>query len=180
MQLEIVLGNITAMKVDAIVNAANSSLLGGGGVDRAIHRAAGTALLRECRRLGGCNTGEAKLTKGYRLPAPYVIHAVGPVWQGGGEGEADLLRSCYQNALRIATNAQLKSIAFPAISTGVYHYPLSEAARIAIESTIDFLDQAPGCSLESIYFVCFNKVTYTAYSNIIAAKTPLESISIIG
>ncbi|MBJ6802364.1 O-acetyl-ADP-ribose deacetylase [Geomonas propionica] len=153
-KVEIVQGDITKVAVDAIVNAANSSLLGGGGVDGAIHRAAGPELLAECRTLGGCPTGEAKITKGYRLPARHVIHTVGPVWHGGGRGEAELLRSCYRNCFRLAHDNQLASIAFPAISTGVYGYPKRPACRIALEEAKAALAQYP--ELQKIIFTAFS------------------------
>jgi O-acetyl-ADP-ribose deacetylase (regulator of RNase III) len=153
-RLEICVADITTLKVDAIVNAANRSLLGGGGVDGAIHRAAGPELLVECRALGGCATGAAKITRGHRLPASHVIHAVGPVWNGGGEGEAELLASCYRTALDLTAAHRLASIAFPAISTGIYRFPPDHAARIAVGTVAAEL-AAPSRSISRVVFCCF-------------------------
>jgi O-acetyl-ADP-ribose deacetylase len=153
-RLEICVADITTLNVDAIVNAANQSLLGGGGVDGAIHRAAGPELLAECRTLGGCATGAAKITRGYRLPAKHVIHAVGPVWNGGGQGEEELLASCYRTALELAAAHRLASIAFPAISTGVYRFPPDRAARIAVGTVAAEIASAPQ-GIERVVFCCF-------------------------
>ena len=154
--LEIVVADITTLKVGAIVNAANTSLLGGGGVDGAIHRAAGPDLLKECETLGGCATGSAKITRGYNLPARHVIHAVGPVWHGGDRGEPELLASCYRTALELAAGHGLSSIAFPAISTGVYRFPADQAARIAVETMVSELSADPR-GIERVVFCCFSK-----------------------
>jgi O-acetyl-ADP-ribose deacetylase (regulator of RNase III) len=151
-KIEIIRADITKLEVDAIVNAANETLLGGGGVDGAIHRAAGPGLLAECQGIGGCPTGEARITKGYNLPALHVIHTVGPIWRGGGEGEHRLLGSCYRNSLELAVNNQLTSVAFPAISCGVYGFPIGEAAVIAIGETVKFLSHNESITL--VIFAC--------------------------
>ena len=162
-KIEIAKGDITKLKVDAIVNAANTSLLGGGGVDGAIHRAAGPKLLEECRTLNGCPTGNAKITNGYNLPAKFVIHTVGPVWNGGKYNEERLLSDCYKNSLNLAAENNIKTIAFPAISTGVYHFPLERATEIAINVTKNFLNE--NISIEKVVFVCFDERTYQVYKN---------------
>jgi O-acetyl-ADP-ribose deacetylase len=154
-------GDITALDVDAIVNAANSTLLGGGGVDGAIHRAAGPELLTECRTLGGCEPGEAKLTRGYRLRARFVIHTVGPFWSGGKHGEAETLAKCYRNSLRLAVENEIKTTAFPAISCGAYRYPVSEAARIAVETTREFLGSND--KIDEVTFVLATDEIHEAY-----------------
>lgn len=159
------IADITKLNVDGIVNAANSSLLGGGGVDGAIHRAAGLELIEECRRLGGCATGDAKMTKGYQLPARYIIHTVGPIWDSGMSGEAELLASCYRRSLELAGGQALKSIAFPAISTGVFGYPVRPAAEIAVTTVRRFLRTQS--SLEEILFCCFSPDTFTIYEELL-------------
>jgi O-acetyl-ADP-ribose deacetylase len=160
-RIEILRGDITKLEVDAIVNAANTTLLGGGGVDGAIHRAAGSDLLAECRTLGDCRSGEAKMTRGYRLPARFVIHTVGPIWQGGKHDEAQILADCYRNSLQLAVENEVKTIAFPAISCGAYGYPTEEAAHIAFKTTRDFL--AINDEIDKVIFVVWGEDVYQAY-----------------
>ncbi len=164
-KLELHLGDITQLNVDAIVNAANTSLLGGGGVDGAIHRAAGKQLLAECRTLNGCRTGEAKITKGYNLPAKFVIHTVGPVWNGGTNKEELLLENCYKNSLSLAVEHGIKTIAFPAISTGVYSFPVERASLIAVNTVKEFLENNP--SIEQVIFCCFDESTLNIYKKLL-------------
>lgn len=160
-RIQIVSGDITKQNVDAIVNAANTTLLGGGGVDGAIHRAAGPKLLEECKKLGGCPTGEAKITKGHNLPVKFVIHTVGPVWSGGNRREDELLANCYRNCFLLAENHGIKTIAFPSISTGAYRFPIEHACRIALTETKNFLKK--NSSLEKVVFVCFDEKNYKTY-----------------
>ena len=157
MNIKVLEGDITLLKVDAIVNAANSSLLGGGGVDGAIHKAAGPRLLEKCKTLGGCKAGEAKITRGYDLPAAFIIHTVGPMWHGGASGEEDTLKRCYENSLKLAEENGLKSIAFPCISTGAYHFPAEKAAQIAFDAAKEFLKDKADFT---VYFVCYNGADY--------------------
>jgi len=160
-------GNIVSLEVDAIVNAANSSLLGGGGVDGAIHRAAGPELLEECRRLHGCRTGDAKITKGYRLPAKWIIHTVGPVWRGGTRGEPELLASCYRNSLQLAAERGLQTVAFPCISTGAYRYPAVEAARIALQTVKEGVCESV---FTSVIFCCFEENDLSIYQELLEVE----------
>jgi len=164
-RIELVLGDITKQQVDAIVNAANATLLGGGGVDGAIHRAAGPKLLEECRKLGGCPTGEARITQGYNLPAKWIIHTVGPVWHGGGRAEDKLLAACYRNSLALAEKHGIKTIAFPCISTGAYGFPYEGAAKIAVEEIRKFLEG--GTTIEKVVFVCFLKRDCECYAQLL-------------
>ena len=166
-KLEIILGDITKQEADAIVNAANCALLGGGGVDGAIHRAAGPKLLEECRTLNGCETGKAKITGGYDLPAKYVIHTPGPIWRGGNKNERQLLESCYRSCLRLAVENNCATVDFPSISTGVYHFPLEEAAKIAVSTILDVLKSE--ASLQRVRMVCFDERTRKAYQSALDA-----------
>ena len=166
--IRVIQGDITKLEVDAIVNAANTSLLGGGGVDGAIHRAAGKELLEECRQLNGCKTGEAKRTGGYRLPASSIIHTVGPVWRGGDQGEAALLSACYRNSLRVAEQSGARSIAFPSISTGIYGYPIEAAARLAVATVLEALAQHPG--IDSVLFCYFSASDLAVYQQALAEQ----------
>jgi O-acetyl-ADP-ribose deacetylase (regulator of RNase III) len=165
-------GDITKLRVEAIVNAANTSLLGGGGVDGAIHRAAGPELLAECKKLGGCGTGDAKATPGFHLPAKWVFHAVGPVWQGGGHDEDELLASCYRRCLELGKQHSARSIAFPAISTGVYHFPPKRAAHIAIDTVREHVESS---GVEVVRFVCFNEETLSIYEQYLSETGPVIS-----
>lgn len=164
-RIEIIKGDITKLKIDAIVNAANSTMLGGGGVDGAIHRTAGPELLEECKTLNGCKTGDVKITNGYNLPARYVIHTVGPIWNGGDHNEDKLLTSCYFSSLKLAVEHKIQTIAFPAISTGVYGFPSERAARIAVKTVLDFLNSDK--SIKKVIFVCFDLKTYQTYEHIL-------------
>jgi O-acetyl-ADP-ribose deacetylase (regulator of RNase III) len=164
-KLELYIGDITKLNVDAIVNAANTSLLGGGGVDGAIHRAAGHELLEYNQRLGGCTTGEAKISPGFKLPAKYIIHTVGPVWNGGKNNEDKLLANCYKNSLRLAAENNIKTIAFPSVSTGVYRFPVERASKIAVKEVKDFLEK--DSPIEKVIFVCFDDRTYEIYNEIL-------------
>jgi len=168
-KIESARGDITKLDVDAIVNAANTTLLGGGGVDGAIHRAAGTGLLAECRTLGGCRPGEAKITRGYRLPARFVIHTVGPVWRGGEDNEPEILANCYRSALQLAVENGIKTIAFPAISCGAYGYPIPEAAQIAVKTTRNFL--ATEDQIDKVIFVLWSEDIYDAYLGLLESLT---------
>ena len=164
-KIDIVRGDVTKVEVDAIVNAANTTLLGGGGVDGAIHRAAGPELLAECRTLGGCRPGEAKITRGYRLPARFVIHTVGPIWSGGKRGEPEILANCYRNSLQLAVENGIQTIAFPAVSCGAYGYPIQEAAEIALKTTREFLAKTD--KIDKVIFVLWSEDIYEAYRRLL-------------
>ncbi|MFK4785151.1 O-acetyl-ADP-ribose deacetylase [Fusobacterium sp. MFO224] len=170
-EFKIICGDITEIKCDAIVNAANNLLLGGGGVDGAIHRAAGPELLEECKTLNGCETGKAKITKGYDLPSKFIIHTVGPVWHGGTRDEAKKLESCYRESLKLADINKCQSIAFPSISTGVYSYPLEEASKIAVRSIMEYMKKE-NKNIKKVIIVCFDEVTYSYYVN---SKNEIDS-----
>lgn len=163
-RFSVIKGDITRMNTQAIVNAANTSLLGGGGVDGAIHRTAGPELLKECELLGGCKTGEAKITSGYKLKAEYVIHTPGPIWRGGDKGEDELLKNCYENSLKLAVENEITSISFPSISTGVYRFPVERAANIAVKTIKEFMENDN--TIETINMVCFDETTYRAYKKV--------------
>jgi len=167
-ELRLILGDITVQKVDAIVNAANTSLLGGGGVDGAIHRKAGPKLLEQCRKLGGCPTGQARITRGYNLPARVVIHTVGPIWRGGANEEDDRLRECYVNSLKLAEQNGVRTVAFPSISTGAYGFPIKRAARIAIRTVQETLPKVHG--IETVVFVCFSQSDYDVYKEFLGTE----------
>ena len=172
--MKVILGDITKLEVDAIVNAANTSLLGGGGVDGAIHRAAGSELFDECRLLGGCKTGDAKLTKGYKLPARFVIHAVGPVWRKGNDGEPELLAECYRNCMQIAAEQQFESLAFPCISTGIYSFPKVLASEIAVKVCSEYIQNNGGS--QKVIFCCFDPENYEIYERMISKYNPKKSL----
>lgn len=179
-KIQVVLGDITTLQVDAIVNAANPTLLGGGGVDAAIHAAAGPQLLEECKTLGGCATGDARITAGYNLPAKHVIHAVGPVWQGGMRNEEQLLKSVYIRSLELAVNKSIRTIAFPAISTGAFSFPSELAARIACKTVRDFVTRNPSV-MDQVIFCCFDQKTFEIYQQVLASNcetpTPIKTPS---
>ncbi len=173
MNIKIIKEDITKIDVDAIVNAANSTLLGGGGVDGAIHRAAGIELYNECKTLGGCKTGEAKITKGYHLKAKFVIHTVGPIWNGGKHQEEMFLKNCYLNSLSLAEENNITSIAFPNISTGVYRFPKLPAAEIAINSVLEYRNLNPNSTIKQVYFVCFDEENHSIYEKFLRKKGTL-------